>query len=226
MSEESFEGFKNSFSYGSRTDLSFKFLKGLSPEEAADFFQDLLTKVGETIDDGDPTRLYEHVVAAQIKGYAKPTTWTYEDGPFTPLSKKLAEMRLGLLTSTGHFMEGDDPEPFGVKEMSQAEAVERISDFLKVAPDLSPVPIDATPEHLHVRHGGYDIRGVQADRNVALPIDRMHELQAAGIFNSLAPNAYSFVGAAAQRRLQKESIPGWIEQFQADQMEGIVMVPV
>jgi hypothetical protein len=39
---ESFEGFKNSFSYGSRTDMNFKFLKNLSEEDAAQFFQDLL----------------------------------------------------------------------------------------------------------------------------------------------------------------------------------------
>lgn len=226
MSDESFEAFKNSFSYGSRTDLNFKFLKGLSPEEGADFFQQLLTKVGETIDDGDLTRLYEHVVAAQVKGYTKPSTWRYADGPFTQPRKKLSEMRLGLLASTGHFVEGEDPQPFGVKDMTQAEAIDRISQFLKVAPDLSPIPVDVPPERLHARHGGYDIRGVEADHNVALPLDRMNALQAAGMFKTLASNAYSFVGAAAQRRLQKESIPEWIEQFQADRIEGMVMVPV
>jgi hypothetical protein len=39
---ESFKGFKNSFSYGSRTDMNFNFLKNLSEEDAAQFFQDLL----------------------------------------------------------------------------------------------------------------------------------------------------------------------------------------
>jgi hypothetical protein len=33
---ETFAEFKDSFSYGSRTDLAFKFLKRLSPEDAAD----------------------------------------------------------------------------------------------------------------------------------------------------------------------------------------------
>ena len=46
---ETFESFKNSFSYGSRTDLNFKFLKTLSDEEAADFFQELLWKLGDSI---------------------------------------------------------------------------------------------------------------------------------------------------------------------------------
>ena len=37
---ESFQGFKDSFAYGSRTDLNFKFLKALSSDEAAEFFAD------------------------------------------------------------------------------------------------------------------------------------------------------------------------------------------
>jgi hypothetical protein len=41
---ETFAEFKTSFSYGSRTDLNFKFLKGLPEAEAAQFFQDLLTR--------------------------------------------------------------------------------------------------------------------------------------------------------------------------------------
>ena len=58
---ESFVEFKNSFSYGSRTDLNFKFLKALTPAEAADFFQELLWKLGDTLDDGQIGRLIDHV---------------------------------------------------------------------------------------------------------------------------------------------------------------------
>ena len=39
---ETFEEFKNSFSYASRSDMNFKFLKSLSEQEAGDFFQDLI----------------------------------------------------------------------------------------------------------------------------------------------------------------------------------------
>ncbi len=63
---ESFEEFKNSFAYGSRTDLNFKFLKALSNEEAAQFFQDLLWKLGDSFDDGQFDRLVEHVRQGQI----------------------------------------------------------------------------------------------------------------------------------------------------------------
>ena len=52
---ESFEEFKNSFSYGSRSDLSFKFLASLSDDVAAEFLQQLLLQVGEAYDTGDAT---------------------------------------------------------------------------------------------------------------------------------------------------------------------------
>lgn len=224
--KETFEQFKNSFSYGSRTDLSFKFLKAFSDEEGAQFFQTLLEKIGLSLDDGDFKRITDHVVQGQIAAYSKPTTWTYTDGPFTPLTKMVKEMQIGLISSTGHFPAGEDPEPFGVKHMSQTEAAARINDFLKDAPVLSEIPLDIDPAQLMVRHGGYDIRGAQADRNVAFPIDRLQELAADGHIGGAVSPAFSFVGAAAQRRLLKECIPGWIERFKAAKIEGLLLVPV
>lgn len=226
MNPETFEEFKNSFSYGSRTDLSFKFLKMMSDEEAALFFQQLLEKLGQSFDDGQFERLVEHVIDGQVQGYIKPTNFTYDDGPFVPLSKPIHDMRIGLLTSTGHFVEGDDPKPFGVENMSQEEAIDRISDFLKVAPDLAEIPLDTPDEQLRVRHGGYDIRGVQTDRNVAFPLDRMVEFGEEGVVGTAVSPAYSFVGAAAQRRLLSKNAPVWLEQFQKQAIEGIILVPV
>lgn len=226
MQNETFEEFKNSFFYGSRTDLSFKFFKSLSVEETAVFFQELLEKVIDTVDDGNVDRLIEHVVAGQVKGYNKPTNFVYDDGPFKQLAKPVSEMRIGLLTSTGHFLAGDDPEPFGVKNMTQEEATQRISDFLKHTPALSKIPLDTPNEQLRVRHGGYDIRGVLADRNVALPLDRMRELEEEGVVGTAVSPAYSFVGAAAQHRMQKQSIPKWIDLFKSQNIDGALLIPV
>ena len=56
-SKETFEDFKNSFSYGSRSDLNFKFLKNLSDEDASHFLQEFLWKMGDALNDGDFSRL-------------------------------------------------------------------------------------------------------------------------------------------------------------------------
>lgn len=226
MNNETFSDFKNSFSYGSRTDLNFKFLKGLSDEAAADFFQQLLWKLGDTLNDGDVQRLIDHVVAGQTASYSAATTWTYDEGSLTPLPKPLAEMHIGVLTSTGHFVAGQDPQPLGVENMSQQEAIDRIQDFLKAAPDLSEIPLDTPREALRVRHGGYDIRGVQADPNVALPLDHIKALVSEGVIGSAEKTAFSFVGAAAQRRLLSKSGPAWLAEFQSRSIEGMLLVPV
>ena len=159
----SFEEFKESFAYGSRNDLNFKFLAGLSDEDAATFFQELLWKLGDTLDDGSADRLIEHAYTWQVRAYAGESSTTYDEGPFPPLHKPLAESRIGLMASSGHFVEGHDPQPFGVANMSQEEACTRIMDFIRSDPRLSTIPAGTPREQLRARHGGYDVRGAQTD---------------------------------------------------------------
>jgi hypothetical protein len=152
--QETFAEFKDSFSDGSRTDLAFKFLKNLSPEDAATFFQELLEKLGETIDDGRADRLMQHASEWQVRGYAAAERRIdYDDRPYAPLRKPLDRSRVALFTSSGHFVAGDDPRPFGVADMTQEEAVARIDDFLRAAPQLSVIPTSTPASRLRVRHG-------------------------------------------------------------------------
>ncbi len=223
---ESFIDFKNSFSYGSRTDLNFKFLKGLSEEAAADFFQQLLWKLGDAYDSDDWSSVIAHVQDGQAANYAGASRWAYDDAPHTPLGKPLDAATIALITSTGHFVEGDDPKPFGIEEMTQDEAAQRIDDFLREEPTLSEIPVDTPHHRLRARHGGYDVRGVLADHNVALPIDRLRALADEGIIGSLHPTAYSFVGACAQTPLTKRTAPTWAAMWKSAGIDGAVLVPV
>ena len=223
---ETLQTFKDSFAYGSRTDLNFKFLKGLSDEDAGTYLQELLWKLGDTLDDGNLERLVAHVYAGQVSAYSGEGYWKYDDGPFASLNKPIADSRLALLTSSGHFVEGNDPEPFGVKNMTQQEATERIAEFLQTAPELSIIPMDTPREKLRVRHGGYDIRGAQADPNVAFPYERLQELEREGIIGELTPAAYSFVGACAQTRLLKHVGPEWVNLLRQQQIDAALLVPV
>jgi D-proline reductase (dithiol) PrdB len=223
--QESFEQFKKSFSYGSRNDLSFKFLANLPDAEAAKFLQGLLQKLGDAYDDVDFGRIWEHVIQGQVQGYSSKVEWTYPEGPFQPLKKPLSRSRLVLLTSSGHFVEGDDPQPLGVKNMTQEEAVQRVKEFLKEEPKLSAIPIDTPRERLRVRHGGYDIRGALRDPNVVFPLERLREMKKEGRVEELAPQAYSFVGACAQLRLLKEAGPQWVAMLKQQSVDAAFLVP-
>ena len=223
---ESLEGFKNSFSYGSRTDMNFKFLKNLSEEDAAQFFQDLLWKLGDASNDGMLNPIIEHIYQWQVNAYHGKLHWEYEDAPITRMSKPLSPARLGLLTISGHFVEGDDPQPFGVTDMSQKEALMRISEFLKEEPPLSRIPIDTPREKLRVRHGGYDIRAAQLDLNTVFPLDRILELEKEGKIGEVMKIAYSFVGASSKYLLMNKAIPKWIDLLKDHGVDGMILVPV
>lgn len=223
---ESLEGFKNSFSYGSRTDMNFKFLKNLSEEDAAQFFQDLLWKLGDASNDGMLNPIIEHIYQWQVNAYCGRLRWEYEDAPITRMSKPLSQARIGLLSTSGHFVEGDDPQPFGVTDMSQKEALMRISEFLKEEPPLSRIPIDTPREKLRVRHGGYDIRAAQLDLNTVFPLDRILELEKEGKIGEVMKIAYSFVGASSQYLLMNKAIPKWIDLLKDHGVDGMILVPV
>ncbi|MDT8307338.1 MAG: glycine/sarcosine/betaine reductase selenoprotein B family protein [Anaerolineae bacterium] len=225
--DESFVDFKNSFNDGPRRDLNFKFLKGLPADEAAAFLQDLLWKLGDTLDDGDASRLIAHVKEWQARNYSGAVPrWSYEEGPFTPLPKPVSESRLALLSSSGHFVDGQDLRPFGVENMSQEEAAERIVSFLRTPPELSEIPLDTPMEKLRVRHPGYDIRGSQADPNVSFPLYHLVSLVQEGVISELVDPAYSFVGAAAQTPLLREQGPEWVRRIQEKGADGALLVPV
>ena len=227
---ESFESFRKSFSYGTRNDLNFKFFKSMSDDDAASFLQGLLDRLGDAFDTGDVGPLIEAAYEAQVAAYAPrdggpAPKFAFDDGPFTEVPIPIDSARVGLLTTSGHFVAGDDPEPFGEQNMSQDDAVRRIAESLTSAPFLSEIPSDTPTGDLRVRHGGYDIRSALRDPNVTLPIDRLRKADADGRVGSLAAIFYSYPGATSHGRL-RGAIPGWLERIQAQVVDLMLLVPV
>jgi len=223
---DTFEEFKNAFSYGSRSDLTFKFLKSFTSDEAADYLQELMRLAKDLLVDGTIESIHNHIFQGQKKAYSKVTNYTYEDDPFAKMQKPLAESHLALLTSSGHFVEGSDPEPFGVKNMTQEEAVARIKEFVRSEPELSSIPMDTPPKKLRVRHGGYDIRFALADNEVNLPLRALRGAARSGKIGELHPDAFSFVGACSQKRLLNRTLPEWVRLFIQKAVDAILLVPV
>ena len=227
---ESLEDFKNSFSYGDRNDLSFKFLKKLSPELAGEAIRQLMEAIGSSFDTGSVDELHNLVTKWQVRAYMpdpeSPRTYVYEDTPWSALMKPLSECRVGLLTSSGHFVAGDDPEPFGVAHMTQAEAVDRIGDFMKEVPVLSDIPHDVDRSDLRVRHGGYDIRSAVVDHNVVFPRDALVSAASEGRIGAVADTLWSFPGATSQGRLRKKALPEWIDRIDQSGIDVLILVPV
>ncbi len=229
MPGETFKEYVDSFSYGSRTDLFFKWLKGAAEADAEDYIQSLLQELGEVSDTGDLSKFFEMTYEAQLAANSPPgedPRWKYEDAPFTPLSKPLSEMRVGLITSSGHYVEGEPHAPPELSDYTQEEGTKHIGEYGRAKPFLSAVPIDLPQEKLGVHQPGYDIRAAQKDRNTVMPIDRMKEMADQGVIGEFASMAYSFIGLTSQMRLTREDAPQWAERVKDEGWEAAVLVPV
>lgn len=225
---ESLEEFRQSFNYGSRTDLLFKVLgnRNMSDEDAGEFFRGLLEKLGDAFDTGDYGPVYDHCFQWQVYGYtpkegAQPQ-FQYDAAPWTPLRRPVSRSRLALISTGGLFVEGDDP--LGPDGPTQEEAVPRIQEFLRGPPSLATIPKDTPASRLCVRHPGYDVRGALRDHNVVYPVDRLKELEAEGVVGELADDFYSFVGATSQLRLLREFAPVWAERFREKGIDAALLV--
>ncbi|MBI4298942.1 MAG: hypothetical protein HY666_04190 [Chloroflexi bacterium] len=226
---ETFEEFRQSFNYGSRTDLLFKFLgsRNLTDQDAAEFFRGLLEKLGAAFDSREYGALLDYVFQWQVRTYtptegAPPPPFRYDETPWTPLRKPLSQSRIALVSAAGLFVDGEDP--LGPDGPTQEQAVPRIQEFLRMAPILSTIPRDADRRCLKVRHPGYDIRAALLDHNVVFPIDRLKELQSEGEIGELAEEHYSFVGASSQKRLLAEAAPQWATLLKSKDVDAILLV--
>jgi len=224
--QETFEAFKKSFFYGSRSDMGFKFLAHLTDEQASGFFQGLLSKLGDAYDSGEPGPVFEHIRQGQILSYAQENRAEYDTGPFCPMDKPVSQARLMLLTSSGHFVQGDDPRPLGMENMTQDQAEQQIMSFLKEPPTLSAIPVNTPAEQLVMHHGGYDVRGARKDPSVSLPLAPLREMAADQLFAEIADPVYSFVGACSQTRLNKTVGPEWVTMFKEKEVDAALLVPV
>ena len=105
--------------------------------------------------------------------------------PWTPLNRPLDQCCFGLVTSGGLYHQGHEP-PF---DLERERREPTWGD-----PSFRTLPADMEPAELGVSHFHINRDDVLADMNILMPIQRFHELAAAGRIGSLADHAYSFMG--------------------------------
>ena len=225
---ESLTEFKKSLFYGDRNNLFFKFLGGdkYSEKELAEFLENLLDILANSIDTNDFEYLKQFIFQAQLKGYkpeASPTKYVYEDFPWAIFSKKLSQSKLSMISTGGLFCKGDDPyDPPG---MTQDDAIKNIGKIFKSSVVLSSIPNDTLRKNLIIRQPGYDIRAAEIDPNVVFPYEILLSLKKKKLFKSVTDNFYSFVGACSQSILIKKAVPKWVEIMITQKVDGVLLVP-
>lgn len=129
-------------------------------------------------------------------------------------ARPLAQCRVAVVSSAGLVAPGDEPFNQQVRGGDWSWRV-------------IPRDVDVQSLEEHHRSDSFDHSGIATDRNLAMPLDRLHELAAAGTIGEPAPRHASLMGSiTAPGRLQRHTIPEIVEALQADHVDVALMVPV
>ena len=134
--------------------------------------------------------------------------------PGTRLSKPLNQATVALITTAGFYLAGQAPfdQSFRHDDCS-----------------FRQIPWGTPTEMLQIGQSSdaFDHSGIEADRNLTLPLDRLKELIDAGIVGAPAPRHVSIMGSIiAPARLISESGPEIARLLQEDQVDAVLLAPV
>jgi D-proline reductase (dithiol) PrdB len=136
---------------------------------------------------------------------------TNAEPAFAPLSRPLAEARVGLLTSAGAYPDGD--VPFDVEDP-------------RGDPSFRVIPGDADPRLLRFAHSHYDTSRAEQDPNVVLPLEPLRALVADGEVGSAAAVHVGMMGFNPDPgRVVAESAPRIVDLFARDRVDVVVLSP-
>ncbi len=146
-----------------------------------------------------------------MKGYpSRRVDWR----PGAVLKKPLSEARVAMVTTAGFY--GPDQLPFDISI--------RGGDY---SYRIIPRDIDLNTLSIGHRSDAFDIRGVECDKNLALPLDRLKALAAGGVIGSIAPRHFSFMGSiAAPGRLIANAAPEAARMLLEDAVDAVLLTPV
>ena len=137
-----------------------------------------------------------------------------EPVPCASLRKPPSSARVALVTTAGLVPPGDEPFDATVRGGD--------SSYRVIGADADLARLEE-----HHRSASFDHTGIEQDRNLAFPLDRLRELFAAGEIGSVAPRHLSFMGSiTAPGRLVRYSAPEAAALLIADQVDIALLVPV
>ncbi len=150
-----------------------------------------------------------------IRLFLKTYRWRRIDPvPWSPLEKPLSECCLALVSSAG--LVGPDQARFDHSVRGGDPSFREISGNV----DISTL-IDTH------RSESFDHRGIEQDRNVAFPLERLRELVESGRIGSVNHRHLSLMGSiTAPGRFIKEQAPQAAEKLVSDGVDVALLVPV
>jgi len=146
-----------------------------------------------------------------IKGYPfRRVDWR----PGAVLTKPLNEARIALITTAGFYL--PDQQPFD-------QSYRHDDCSYREIPWGTPVSL----LRIGQSSDAFDHSGIEADRNLTLPLDRLRELLDSGVVGESAPRHFSIMGSIiAPAKLINDSAPEIARKLVADRVDGVLLAPV
>ena len=142
-----------------------------------------------------------------------PYRWSENDtAPMTRLQKPLPQCTVSLLVSGGVSHRADAPFDPDARNDHRLDAID---------------PAAASGD-FQIHDSYYDHADADKDLNCIFPIERLHELAAAGEIGAVAPRLWSgFMGRIYNRsKVVDESAPALAAALKADNVDLLVAIPV
>lgn len=150
------------------------------------------------------------------EGFGNPYKWSYfDDVPFTPLTKPLAESRVGLVTTAAQFQPDKGDQGPHAPYNNDAKFGE-----------VYALPIEPPPD-LRISHIGYDrANTVPEDINAYFPLAQMKEFARRGRIGSLPPRFYAAPTLRSQRHTVETDAPAILDWCREDGVDACVIPAV
>lgn len=126
--------------------------------------------------------------------------------PYTPVTSRLSDMVIALVSSSGVYVEGQ--EPF----------TENGDNSYRI------IPPNVDVKQLRFRHGHYDTSEAQKDPDVIFPLQRLRELAEQGFIRGVSNKHIGFKGFSTDLKTQYEKLaPAIAEEIERSQTDAVVL---
>ena len=134
--------------------------------------------------------------------------------PGAQLRKPLSKSRVAVVTSAAFYVRGQEAFDPSV----------RGGDY-----SYREIPEDVDLASLRIGHksDAFDHTGIEKDKNLALPLDRLRELKQEGLIGEVAKRHFSLMGSiTAPGRLVQSTAPEIAKKLVQDAVDAVLLTPV
>jgi hypothetical protein len=156
-------------------------------------------------------RIRDYYIA---QGYEKPYRWAhFEEAPFTPLKKPLAESTVTLFSTSDVSVRREEGEALPAEETTVG--------------DVYSVPWDTPVERLYSRQESFDRYATNLDDlNSYLPLTRLQEFAESGRIGAVTEHFHNVNRGYSQKLMLETSAPAALEICQKSEVDVAILTPV